>query len=101
MTDGVLLREIETDLLLPHYSAIILDEAHERTLNTDLLLGLLPRIVRLRADPAVQAARAQGGMALPPLKLIIMSATVAASELAANSALFPDGVPPILKVEAR
>jgi ATP-dependent RNA helicase DHX37/DHR1 len=101
MTDGVLLREIETDLLLPRYSAIILDEAHERTLNTDLLLGLLPRVVRLRADPEIAASLGTNGVPLPPLKLIIMSATVAATTLVGNKKLFPDGPPPIVKVEAR
>ena len=101
MTDGVLLREIEADLLLPHYSAILLDEAHERTLNTDLLLGLLPRICRLRADPEVCRNRAVNGVPLPPLKVVIMSATVAAEELVANRSLFPDGPPPMLKVTGR
>ena len=48
MTDGILLREIETDFLLRKYSAIIIDEAHERSLNTDILLGLLSRIIPLR-----------------------------------------------------
>ena len=41
MTDGILLREIQDDLLLRSYSAIILDEAHERNLNTDVLIGKL------------------------------------------------------------
>ena len=41
MTDGVLLREIERDFLLSSYSVIIIDEAHERSVFTDILIGLL------------------------------------------------------------
>lgn len=48
MTDGVLTRELKEDFLLTKYSVIILDEAHERTSNTDVLIGLLSRIVPLR-----------------------------------------------------
>lgn len=40
MTDGILLREVQGDFLLRNYSAIIIDEAHERSLNTDILLGM-------------------------------------------------------------
>jgi ATP-dependent RNA helicase DHX37/DHR1 len=50
MTDGVLLREMATDFLLSRYSVIIVDEAHERNLNTDILIGTLSRIIRLREE---------------------------------------------------
>ncbi len=39
MTDGILLRELQDDFLLKKYSVLLVDEAHERSLNTDLLLG--------------------------------------------------------------
>jgi ATP-dependent RNA helicase DHX37/DHR1 len=48
MTDGVLLKEVQTDFMLSKYSVIIIDEAHERSVFTDILIGLLSRIVPLR-----------------------------------------------------
>lgn len=48
MTDGVLLKEVQMDFMLTRYSAIIIDEAHERSVFTDILIGLLSRIVPLR-----------------------------------------------------
>lgn len=39
MTDGILMREVQEDFLLRRYSAVVVDEAHERSLNSDLLLG--------------------------------------------------------------
>ena len=52
MTDGVLLREMSEDFLLQKYSVIVIDEAHERSINTDILIGSLSRIVKLRAELA-------------------------------------------------
>jgi len=59
MTDGILLKEIETDFLLRHYSAIIIDEAHERSLNSDILVSLLTRIAHARCELAFKERQAK------------------------------------------
>lgn len=50
MTDGMLLRECLIDSTLKGYSTLILDEAHERTIHTDVLFGLLKKAARQRTD---------------------------------------------------
>ncbi|KAF8097421.1 hypothetical protein N665_0289s0010 [Sinapis alba] len=65
LTDGVLIREMMEDPLLTKYSVIMIDEAHERSISTDILLGLLKKIQRRR----------------PELRLIISSATIEAKAM--------------------
>jgi hypothetical protein len=77
MTDGLLLQEVQSDLLLRRYSVIVLDEAHERNLNTDVLIGLMSKALVLRKH-----ARQEGS--LPGLKLVIMSATLRVEDFTAN-----------------
>ncbi|CCM01865.1 uncharacterized protein FIBRA_03936 [Fibroporia radiculosa] len=95
MTDGVLLRELATDFLLTKYSVVIIDEAHERSMNTDILIGVLSRVIRLRED---MWRKDQGGV--KPLRLVIMSATLRVSDFAENKTLF-SSPPPIINVPAR
>lgn len=96
MTDGILLQEIQHDLLLRKYSAIVLDEAHERNLNTDVLVGLLSLALPLRK----QAAAEEHG--LPPLKVIIMSATLRVQDFTNNNAnLFATSPPAVVTVPGR
>ncbi|MEQ2177494.1 hypothetical protein GOODEAATRI_004122, partial [Goodea atripinnis] len=88
MTDGVLLKEIQKDFLLQRYSVIIIDEAHERSVYTDILIGLLSRIVPLRNKKGM------------PMKLLIMSATLRVEDFTENQKLFRTP-PPVIKVDAR
>ncbi len=80
MTDGILLAEMQRDRLLRRYDTIIIDEAHERSLNIDFLLGYLKRLLPKRPD----------------LKLIITSATI---DLESFSRHFDDA--PVIEVTGR
>ncbi|GAA5091140.1 ATP-dependent RNA helicase HrpA [Microbacterium yannicii] len=85
LTDGILLNEIHRDRLLRRYDMIIVDEAHERSLNVDFLLGYLRRILPKRPD----------------LKVVITSATIDPQSFAEHFAK-PDGTPaPIIEVSGR
>ncbi|XP_058493177.1 probable ATP-dependent RNA helicase DHX37 [Solea solea] len=88
MTDGVLLKEVQKDFLLQRYSVIIIDEAHERSVYTDILIGLLSRIVPLRNKKGL------------PMKLLVMSATLRVEDFTENQKLFRTP-PPVIKVDAR
>lgn len=95
MTDGVLMRELANDFLLNKYSVIIIDEAHERSINTDVLIGTLSRVIRLREE-----MWRKGQDDAKPLRLVIMSATLRVSDFTANPTLFKTP-PPLINVAAR
>jgi ATP-dependent helicase HrpA len=80
MTDGILLAEVQSDRFLSAYDTIIVDEAHERSLNIDFLLGYLKRLLAQRPD----------------LKLIVTSATIDTERFAKH---FDDA--PVISVEGR
>ena len=84
MTDGILLAETQTDPLLRQYDTIIIDEAHERSLNIDFLLGYLKQILPKRPD----------------LKVIITSATIDAERFARHFGSAAKPVP-VIEVSGR
>ncbi|MBT2475549.1 ATP-dependent RNA helicase HrpA, partial [Microbacterium sp. ISL-103] len=85
MTDGILLNEIHRDRLLRRYDTIIIDEAHERSLNVDFLLGYLVRILPERPD----------------LKVIITSATIDPESFARHFATAQGQPAPVIEVSGR
>lgn len=84
MTDGILLAETQSDALLSAYDTIIIDEAHERSLNIDFLLGYLKQLLPRRPD----------------LKLVITSATIDADRFAAHFGT-NDRPAPVINVSGR
>ncbi|MBX9959897.1 MAG: ATP-dependent RNA helicase HrpA [Burkholderiaceae bacterium] len=84
MTDGILLAETQTDPLLNAYDTIIIDEAHERSLNIDFLLGYLKQILPRRPD----------------LKIVVTSATIDADRFAQHFAS-RQGPAPVIMVSGR
>ncbi len=84
MTDGILLAEIRNDRLLRNYDVIIIDEAHERSLNIDFLLGYLKRILPERPD----------------LRIIVTSATIETHRFAEHFAV-ADEPAPVVEVSGR
>lgn len=85
MTDGILLAETQSDPLLRRYDTLIIDEAHERSINIDFLLGYLKRILPRRPD----------------LKLIITSATIDTERFARHFGADDEHPAPVIHVSGR
>ena len=77
MTDGILLNEMQRDRMLRKYDTIIIDEAHERSLNIDFILGYLKQLLPRRPD----------------LKVVITSATIDPQRFAEHFPMWPTGEP--------
>ncbi|MFN7772341.1 MAG: ATP-dependent RNA helicase HrpA [Planctomycetota bacterium] len=85
MTDGILLAEVQSDRWLENYDLLIIDEAHERSLNIDFLLGYLKRLQRSRRD----------------LKLVITSATIDTERFAQHFSDQTGKPAPVIQVSGR
>ena len=111
VTDGILLKELENDSLLSEYSVIIIDEAHERTINSDLLIGFISQILKIRYilwkrkmkynnNNNIDTNNEEGKFVLP-LRLIIMSATLRVTEFSENKIFSNLLKPRIVEISTR
>ncbi|CAL9248576.1 unnamed protein product [Arabidopsis halleri] len=106
MTDGIVLfLLLQKDFLLRRYSVIILDEVHERSLNTDILIGMLTRVIKIRQEyyEEQQKSLQSGGLVdqfITPLKLLLISATLRVEDFVSGKRLFPN-IPPLIEVPTR
>ena len=110
VTDGILLKELENDSLLSEYSVIIIDEAHERTINSDLLIGFISQILKIRYilwkrkmkynNNNIDTNNGEGKFVLP-LRLIIMSATLRVTEFSENKIFSNLLKPRIVEISTR
>ena len=106
VTDGILLKELENDSLLSEYSVIIIDEAHERTINSDLLIGFISQILKIRyilwkRKMKYNDKNNEEGKYVLPLRLIIMSATLRVTGFSENKIFSNLLKPRIVEISTR
>ena len=108
VTDGILLKELENDSLFSEYSVIIIDEAHERTINSDLLIGFISQILKIRYIMWKRKMKynyskdnKKEEKSVLPLRLIIMSATLRVSEFSENKIFSGLLKPRIVEISSR
>ena len=108
VTDGILLKELENDSLLSEYSVIIIDEAHERTINSDLLIGFISQILKIRYILWKRKMKYNNNDSnnndnnyVLPLRLIIMSATLRVTEFSENKIFSTLLKPRIVEISTR
>jgi ATP-dependent RNA helicase DHX37/DHR1 len=108
VTDGILLKELENDSLLSDYSVIIIDEAHERTINSDLLIGFISQILKIRyimwkrkMKYNYTSGNKKEEKFVLPLRLIIMSATLRVSEFSENKIFSGLLKPRVVEISSR